>query len=339
MRYQQDLQASLRERLRRLMVADYADASHEVHLVTGWIDEQPALHAILAEAERAEPGLDPGALVSALSPGGVRPGGQFQWPSRTEAGRAFLIWQLMLSITTEISDGVDGIPIITNYAHVVSDQPDLNDKCREFTQRIIQPLFDYLGERIGAESSVLYVLERYVRRVEWFDRDDLYARAMQDTRKAEDVYDADLRRFLFSEGINMPFSQARSASGLSDVLADLDTDDPLVCEVKIFDAVNRGIHHLTSGVNQAIQYATDYGKQVAYLVVINLSDRPFTLPSEDDSKNWPPRIIVAGIRVYLITVRALPTPSASKPLNWISGRQRMSWRPWHWLRPRWPGRG
>ena len=183
---------------------------------------------------------------------------------------------------------------------------------REFAERILRPLFDYLVERVGAESSILYVLERYVRRVEWFDRDDLYARAMQDTRKAEEVYDIDLRRFLFGEGINMPFSQARSASGLSDVLTGLDTDDPLVCEVKIYDADNRGKRHLASGVNQALQYASDYGKQVAYLVIINLSGRPLTLPSEDDPKTWPPRITVAGIRVYLIAVRALPTASASK---------------------------
>jgi hypothetical protein len=135
---------------------------------------------------------------------------------------------------------------------------------------------------------------------------------MQDTRKAEQVYEADLRRFLFSEGINMPFSQARSASGLSDVLTDLDTDDPLVCEMKIYDADNRGKRHLASGINQALQYASDHSKQVAYLVIINLSGRPLTLPSEDDPKIWPPRISVAGVRVYLIAVRALPTASASK---------------------------
>jgi hypothetical protein len=56
---------------------------------------------------------------------------------------------------------------------------------------------------------------------------------MEDTREAERVYDADLRRFLFSEGISMPFSQPGSASGLSDAVADLHTEDPLVCEVKI----------------------------------------------------------------------------------------------------------
>jgi hypothetical protein len=209
-------------------------------------------------------------------------------------------------------DATDSTGVVINYAHSVSDQSNINEMWREFAERILRPLFDYLEERVGAESSILYVLERYVRRVEWFDRDELYDRAMQDTRKAEKVYDDDLRRFLFSEGINMPFSQAQSASGESDVLTDLDTDDPLVCELKIFDADNRGKRHLASGVHQAISYASDYGKQVAYLVIINLSGRPLALPSDDESKTWPPRITVADIRVYLIAVRARPTESASK---------------------------
>jgi len=278
MRYQQDLQVSLRERLRRLMVADCEDASHEVRLVTGWIDSQPVLRAILAEAERADPGLDRDALVIALQNGGSGLGRRFRWPNQTEGGRTFIIWHLMRRIAAEDEGETDSTRIVLTYAHPVSSHSNLNDMWREFAERILRPFFDYLGERVGAESSILYILERCVRRIEWFDRNTLYGRAMEDTRKAEEVYDTDLRRFLFSEGINMPFSQAKSASGLSDVLTDLDTDDPLVCEVKIFDADNRGKRHLAAGVNQAISYATDYGKQVAYLLIINLSGRPLNLP-------------------------------------------------------------
>ncbi len=198
------------------------------------------------------------------------------------------------------------------YAHPVAFQRNLNDNWREFTERVLQPLFDYLTERVGAESSVLYVLERYVRRVEWFDRQALYDQAMANSQRAEEVYDTDLRRFLFSEGMNMPFSQAKSASGLSDVVSELDTDDPLVCELKIFDGASRGKRHLGSGVNQAVQYASDYGKHTAYLVIINLSGRQLALPNDGDPKVWPPNIDVASVRVYLIAVRALPTKSASK---------------------------
>jgi hypothetical protein len=173
-------------------------------------------------------------------------------------------------------------------------------------------LFDYLSERIGAESSVLYTLERYVRRVEWFEREDLHQRYLANRQNGEEVYDRDLRKFLFSEGINMPFSQAKSASGLSDVLTDLDTGDPFIGEVKLFDADSHRKRELATGVNQAAAYAQDWRKTTGYLIVINLSGRPLELPTDGPKGTWPPYLDLGGNRVYLVAVRALPTPTASK---------------------------
>jgi hypothetical protein len=312
LRYQQDLQVNLRDRLRRLLVADCEDAGHEVRLVTGWIEQQPALRAILAEAERAEPDLDRDGLGNALSQGGSGLGRSFRWLSQTEAGRATLVWHLMRRMAAEDRDGTDGPRIVITYAHAVSSETNITDMWREFAERILRPMFDYLDERLGAESSVLYTLERYVRRVEWFERDDLYQRYLANRQSGEEVYDRDLRKFLFSEGINMPFSQAKSASGLSDVLTDLDTDDPFIGEVKLFDADNHGKRELATGVNQATQYAQDWRKTTGYLVTINLSGRALELPTDGPKGVWPPYLELGGIRVYLITVRALPSPTASQ---------------------------
>jgi hypothetical protein len=312
MRYQQDLQVALRERLRALFTCDHEDASHEMKLVADWIGRQPALRAILAEAGQAEPDLAPDILVTTLGNGGTGLNRGFRWPSQTAAGRAFITWQFMRHVADEDNADTDSTRMVIAYGRSLAAGSKFDGYWRALVERVLHPFFDYLTERVGEESSILYVLERYVHLVEWFDRKDLHARAMQDSRKAEAVYDAHLRRFLFGEGINMPFSQAQSASGESDVLADLGTSDPLVCEVKLFDS-DRGKRHLASGVHQAISYASDYGKRVAYLVIINLSGRPLTLPSDDDAKPWPPRITVAGTLVYLIAVRALPpVASASK---------------------------
>lgn len=312
MRYQQDLQVALRERLRTLFTCDPEDAGHEIRLIADWISGQPALRGLLEEAGREEPDLAADALVSTLLNGGMGANRGFRWPSQTAGGRAFITWQFMRQIAAEDSNGADSTRMVVTYGRPLAAGSKYDAYWRALVERILHPLFDYLSERVGQESSILYVLERYVRLVEWFDREDLYARAMQDSRKAEEVYDAHLRRFLFDEGINMPFSQAKSASGESDALTGLDSDDPLVCEVKLFDS-SRGKRHLASGVHQAISYASDYGKQVAYLVIINLSGRPLTLPSDDDAKLWPPRITVAGTLVYLIAARALPpVASASK---------------------------
>ena len=321
MRYQPDLRAALRTRHKRLKDANGQQIHDEIRLVVSWIDGQPALRAILAEAEQAEPGLDFARWEEHLRTPhlGLTPPYQgMTWPCHTEAGRASLAWQLLEHIArmppgSPYSDNMRQRGPVLEYGRALSVGNDnIHALARQFTERIVSPLFDFLHEQVAAESSVLYVLERHVRRVEWFDRADLYARAMEDTHKAEEVYNIDLRRFLFSEGINMPFSQAKSASGLSDVLAGLDTGDPFVCEIKIFDAASRGKRHLASGVNQVLQYASDYGKQVSYLVITNLSGRPLNLPSEDNPRTWPPRITIAGVRVHLIAVRALPTPPASK---------------------------
>jgi hypothetical protein len=316
MRYQQDLQAALRTRHKRLKDANADQAYDEIRLTVGWISSQPPLRAILAEAEQAEPGLDFARWADQLRTSRISQGPA--WPCHTESGRASLAWRLLEHIarmprSSPRSDRLGQQRPVLDYAQALSfGGSNVHVLTKRFVEYIVSPLFDFLRERVAAEGSVLYIMERYIRRVEWFDRDALYARAMEDTRKTEDVYDSDLRRFLFSEGINMPFSQPRSASGLSDVLADLDTEDPLVCEVKIFDAASRGKRHLASGVSQATAYASDYGKQAAYLLIINLSGRPLTLPREDSPKVWPPRITIAGVRVYLLAVRALPAPSASK---------------------------
>ena len=110
----------------------------------------------------------------------------------------------------------------------------------------------------------------------------------------------------------MPYSQQRSPSGLSDVLSDLESDDALVCELKVYDGDGRDIGHLASGVTQALHYATDHGKSAAHLVIINLTARPLALPSDGPATAKPPFLDLPGVRVYLIPVRGLPEESASK---------------------------
>ncbi len=47
-------------------------------------------------------------------------------------------------------------------------------------------------------------------------------------------------------------------------------------------------------------------------MIINLSGRALQLPSDGAAVAWPPQVEIAGVRVYLIAVRALPTATASK---------------------------
>jgi hypothetical protein len=301
MRAQEDLRVAVRERFRRLMTAHYEDFIHQIELTANWVGEQPALVAILVAAEQVEPDLDYDGWLKLLT------NRRMSWPARTEEGKATLAWRLMKQIPTDEINIQDTRMILFAFADRLSEAP------REMTERLLAPLFDLLTDRLGADSNILHVLNRYVRKVEWFDRDALYAKYLEERRRGEEIYDRHLREFLFSEGINMPFSQAKSASGLSDVLTDLDAEDPLVCELKLFDADNHGKRVIAAGLNQVTHYAGDYSKTVAYLVIVNLSGRALELPTDGEVQVWPRYIDLGGVRTYLIPVRAMPPEvSASK---------------------------
>ncbi|TQJ37025.1 hypothetical protein [Streptomyces sp. SLBN-115] len=305
MKYQQRLQVAVRERLRKLMTAPYSSASHEVHLAVTWINSQPALKGLLEEASRAEPGVDRERFRT-----GLTRSGRFVWPSRTEQGRAALIWELMQDIASKEASNPDvGLRTAIGY----SMQKRHQDSWREFAEDILQPLFDFLSERVGAESSILHTLERYRTRIEWFDREELYTRFDADRTNGEEVYNLDLQRFLFLEGDHITHAKPRSASGEADLIGDLDGRDPLVCDGKIFDGKSRSKSYLAKGVHQVIKYAHDYGQHTAYLVIYNITDKLLELPTDGTPGAWPPYTDISGVRVYFIHVRVLPpTTTASK---------------------------
>ncbi|MFD1663701.1 hypothetical protein ACFSL4_37470 [Streptomyces caeni] len=305
MKYQQRLQVAVRERLRKLMTAPFSSAGHEVHLAVTWINSQPALRSLLEEAARREPDLDRERFHT-----GLTRSGRFFWPSRTEEGRATLVWELMQDTAGKEADDPEvGMRVAMGY----SRKSNLQDSWREFAEDILQPFFDFLSERVGTESSILHTLERYRTRIEWFDREELYARFEADRPNGEEVYNLDLQRFLFLEGDHITHAKPRSASGEADLIGDLDGRDPLVCDGKIFDSKSRGKSYLVKGVHQVVKYAHDYGQHTAYLVIYNISDKLLELPTDGTPGAWPPYTELSGVRVYFIHVRVLPpTTTASK---------------------------
>ena len=171
---------------------------------------------------------------------------------------------------------------------------------------------NFLEYRIGTESDILYLLDKVKRRIEFFDKDRLYEDYLANKGHREDVYDQYVRRYLFDQGVDYPFSQPRSASGAADIVSGLETDDPFVSEIKLYDGDSYGVAYLAKGFNQAVQYAQDYGKTSAYFLVMNLSDHNLHMPSDEDAQMWPPRLHAAGVTVYMVVIRTKPLPSASK---------------------------
>jgi hypothetical protein len=304
-RYQQDLQVALRDRLARLLTSNAYDAPSRIRYTVDWIRKQPPLQAILTVAERAENSLpeDFGRWKESVAAG-------VPAAAETEAGSAWRVWCFLEEIAEADRNGVHDP--LCDYLHGNYGREE-TDAVRNLFQRVVTPLFDYLSEQVTRSSTMLYHLERYVRRLEWFEQDALYAQYQEvSAQKGEEVYDTDFRRFLFGEGVNMPYSQTKSPSGLSDAIVEVDDEDCFIGEIKLFDGENRGKRELGKGLNQAIEYAHDWGTPSGYLVIVNLSGRVLELPTDGPKEAWPPYLDIGNVRVYMIVARGLPRKSASK---------------------------
>lgn len=296
---QRSLQIGLQERYRTLAKAEYRYFAERAAYLRNYVVEHPALAAIVRSLDDFAPELDPAEWVGAHSVDRVG----IDLPP-TEAGCAKLLWYLL-------ENWSDGARDVLQDGRWVSSENHFPDITRAACEQLIEPLVDYLQERLGEDSDVLRLLGRYKRRVEWFDRSGLYAEFTENQTRGEAVYDRDLRRYVFDQGIDNPFSQPRSASGEADVIALLETEDPLVLEIMLYDGEGRDIANIASGVQQATRYASDYHKTTAYVVIFNLSDRHLLLPTDDATASWPPYVRVGDVKINLIVVQALPLPSAS----------------------------
>ena len=181
--------------------------------------------------------------------------------------------------------------------------------------RIVEPLFHYFNVNLGNSSNILYLLQRFKAKAEWFRREELHGKYMSDYSKGERVLNDALRESLFDSGIDYPFSELSSPSGRADVVALLGSDDPLVLEVKIYDPVRkRSERNLRQGFHQVVRYVNDFNESVGYLVVFNCSSGLLTLPSSSsESTENPPKVVYGGKTFFLIVIDiGVDRASASK---------------------------
>jgi hypothetical protein len=185
---------------------------------------------------------------------------------------------------------------------LVNGSNDTDDACRSFAKLFVAPVGQYLLNCIENTGNMLYRLERYQRHVLWFEAETVVS--LYEDSGEEDL-DKHLRRYLFESGVDYPFSQPKSPGGRADVVADLDTDDPLVVEIKIWDS-KKGykINRVRGGLRQVLDYASKYGKDTGYLVLYNADPQPivFQFPASTD---WP-RLEISGVTVFFVVIDIYP---------------------------------
>ena len=178
----------------------------------------------------------------------------------------------------------------------------------------ITPFVNYLHDKLDESNSITYLLEKYKRRTEWFFAKELLKKYENAQNKQyEQVFDDDLRLFLFEQGIDFPFSTPKTPSGRADIIGQIETNDPLIVEVKVFDLnKNYGKDRIKDGFSQCIKYANDYNKNVAYLALFNVSPKEIVFKFTDGDKFFPPKLIVGNKVFYFVVINLNQEVSASK---------------------------
>jgi hypothetical protein len=195
----------------------------------------------------------------------------------------------------------------------ISRARDCEDAGKYIIEELITPLFYYLHDQLDKSNSIIYLLEKYKRRTEWFTCHDLMKKYETANKNYEQIFEDDLRLFLFDQGIDYPFSTPKSISGRGDIIGSIDTEDPLVVEIKILDKEKKyGKNRIRDGFSQIIKYTNDYSKDVGYLVVFNVDSTEIDLVLTENNNIFPPMISFNNKTYFIVMINLYNGVSASK---------------------------
>lgn len=190
---------------------------------------------------------------------------------------------------------------------------DFEETKKGIIEEYITPVFYYFHDRLDKSNSVIYLLEKYKKRTEWFTFNILLDKYLFADKNYEQIFEDDLRLFLFDQGIDYPFSTPKSTSGRGDIIGLIDTGDPIIIEIKIFDREKGyGKKRIVEGFSQIIKYANDYHKDVGYLIIFNTDKAELDFILDEKTKVFPPMVILNNKSFFIITINLYRGVSASK---------------------------
>ena len=293
---QKKLRSDLQTRKNRVFRADDITFVLELKGFLNFLDSKPLLKGLRRELDLGRPIL---TKENALKIGPNIPESEME---RLKHSLSILDYSAELGETFE--------EFLVHLCYKISDTVEYKDSLNLFRDTFFLPFYEYLDEHIEDYAIILYLLQRFKFRTEAFDREYMYRLYESDPKRSESLLDREVRRFLFDQGVDYPLSTPLSASGRTDIVANLDTEDPLVLEVKIFHRV-RGYDrfYIRKGFKQISDYANDYNKNVGYLLIFNADevDLSFNLKSKTEK-----RIELDGKTFYIVVVDIYSDISSSQ---------------------------
>ncbi|MEZ4801136.1 MAG: hypothetical protein R2797_00070 [Gelidibacter sp.] len=301
MYYNHNLRADLQEWKSRLTRADYNQFGTQLKFFFEFLEKNKLISSLLMEANNKYKfevlyfeNLD-------------RTERYFDSEFQNSVEQTAYCYQLMQHIISKLKQGFHLIN-----QNVYLGTGDYDDQSSVIIDNIITPMIYYFHDVLDKSNSTTYLLEKYKKRVEWFTKSSLVEKYETATKNYEDILEEDLRLFLFDQGIDYPFSTPKSASGRADIIGAIDTEDPLIVEIKILDKDKKyGLERIKSGLNQILKYTNDYNKNDGYLVIYNFDKIHYDFKLKD-SNSFPPMLILNNKSYYFIIIDMYNKSSASK---------------------------
>ena len=182
----------------------------------------------------------------------------------------------------------------------------------ELTNSFLKSIVDYLSDSLENTNLALYLLEKYKKRTEWFTHQKLLEAYKQATKNYEQIFEDDLRLFLFDQGIEYPFSTPKTPLGRADIVGELENPNPLIVEIKIWDSEKSyRINRVIEGFSAIVGYSNAYHKSVGYLVIFNCEQIEIEFELENPRKDFIPMIQIGEKSYFLIVVNLNFDTSAS----------------------------
>jgi len=298
--YLRNLRVKLQERKDAVMRAKFDYLESHLKTFLNFVCEQPVLSSITAELENSLSKEEKGKIIADLKTSHIS-----NLPE-DYARRAIHLLIISRYFVDPIYEGQ-----FFQKLGAMFRGKKFQDNADEFTGQLFLPLYHFYDERIDDVDILLYLLLKYKRLSEWFDREEIFNLAQADPGKREASLDSQLRRFLMVEGFDYPFSTPHSPKGRADIVVHFE-EKPLPLEIKIFDGESYGKSYLRKGFNQALKYAEDYHQATGYLVVFNLSDKLLQF-GKNSTSDYFPKVEVQNKTIFIIPVNVQPvTVSASQ---------------------------
>jgi hypothetical protein len=301
MYYNHNLRTSLQEWKNRLYRAPYKEFGNQLKYFANNLDGEKLLNRILSEAcvEYIFQDSNIEEIITQAEHGSYR-------DFINEIEHAAYCYQKLKYLGRQYS-----YPKIQNLIIFTGDGFD--ETKGKIIEQLVAPIVYFLHDKLEKSNSTIYLLEKYKKRTEWFTKPNLVLQYKQATKNYEQIFEDDLRLFLFDQGIDYPFSTPKSNSGRADIVGAIDTNDPLIIEVKFLDKEKGyGKSRVKDGFNQIVKYTNDYNKNFGYLVVFNLDNIEVDFKLADSKKIFPPMLTFGNRTYFLIVINLYIGEPASK---------------------------